>query len=555
MIYNLEKIGRLIRENKIGRVKYHPLVRSFNLSGGVCNKIKYNRYLINIDTKNMTMSEPEEVPLENVCVLKYDIGGKNFPYLIGNFEWINNNKKTKNRIELCASNICSKNIEDDIFVKFYTVIENNIDIINSLMETVKFGNGIILNIKIDNLEFYEIDEILDKIDKLYIYEMTKLSGNQLLLKNSLFSFFNSGEKISQTPNFNFENSYKSLYLTEEIINNLIYSVHFHNALSKTIIGNYKLVYIPNYDELTYEVLDECLTNRNETIKEIIKNKDKISKIASEQDIDYLLNFGFQSLNDKESIFFDLIFQQEGQANVDLSIIKNYSLKNLEKLNNKIQYAKKESGCNFYNLKKCFSSFFTISLPKSDKKNEHKGQYDSKISYWILQIFQNKYYKNNYLNGMLIKKIEFIFRNEQENNIEYEYKKVLNEYKFLKFMEKNGMEKEMKILDSESYKLGIMLGVLSQVWQEDRKNLKRKVEIFNGLISRKIKTFGDVINRLNEVQEMLERNGSWYDKLNATKEYNDSITNFGEKFNKDNFIMGYFYGLYKNNETNKEKSEN
>lgn len=549
MINTLEKIGSIIKNDSIGRVKYHPLIREFNSF----QKTTYHYYDIDVDTINDTLTYNNidgnilEVPLFDIQVLKYDTGGNNYPYLIGNYEYINNGKvktTSQNILSLCMNNIKNKGITNKLILDFSSIINSNIVMLDSLVSSIPLKEGIIIKFTINGKEFFEYRDILDEIDKIYCNDMCSTNDNgNLILKNSLYGFYNANKIISQSPNFSFNDSYKSLKIDLAKFSNLIYGVKFHENNIKPLIGNYNFIYLPNFDGLQYHHLDdlyERFENQKMANVNFSKQSAKMKKLNNIIPYDFIKDIfahGFDIEPEiKSHVKFDIIFKLKGgQTTNDVLYLRNYNISVIEKLNDKIEHIKKVLSTNNHrcnlNIVWAFKQFF-----KFEGQTDSVG-YNSFIFNWIVEFFQNKYHTNLLLDNVFIKKAEYIIRNEEEISKKYSY--LLTNYKFLKFMETNGEKMEQKLMQSQSYLLGKAVGKYCSTWQEDRKNLKSYVQNFNGYISRNIKTLNDVQNYFNNITVRLERNKC---KIYSDR-YSDIYNNFNETFDVTFFIKGYFEEQY------------
>jgi len=88
----------------------------------------------------------------------------------------------------------------------------------------------------------------------------------------------------------------------------------------------------------------------------------------------------------------------------------------------------------------------------------------------------------------------------------------------------------------------MVGSFCSVWQNDRTNLKKHIELFNGHLSRRISNIKDVSNFISNFIERLERNKCSFSK-NDFIQIND-ILNTSFIFDKKLFVRGYQYSQYK-----------
>ena len=322
---------------------------------------------------------------------------------------------------------------------------------------------------------------------------------------------------------------------------LIYSVKFHSTKLKYIINDYMFTYLPNFDSLTYDMLDNQIINK--TLPSASSNISKYRSNMMTPCIDDLLNCGlneFITSSIKDEVSFDIIFKLKGgQTTNDICLLRNFKLTKLEKLNDKVYNINKNLNSNDYqyNIKYAFEKFF-----KKESETKTKA-YGSFIVKWIIEIFQDNYYNNSFLNSVLIQKIEYIIRNNSEiRDIKNEYNNITKNYKFLKYMEKNGLNEEIKNMNTDSYKLGNQIGEFCKTWQEDRKNLVKIVQNFSGQISRRIRSLKDIEVFLSEFCQRLEINNCYKDK-NKYNEIEKLRKNCSDKLDVQLFIIGYFDGQY------------
>ena len=432
MINTLEKIGEIIKNDTNGRIKFHPLFKTLEKETpqfdkkGVLKKPKktFQYFKVNVNTltkKVELINDGEELPFESCTFLKYDIGGKYFPYLIGNYEILDLAKARNNKISMCSQNnienlnniiierkkekISNEEIENikkyhynKMIYDYSIIINDNMSIFDTIISKKIAESTLIINITINNKEFYEYSEIMDYIDKLYLGEITMRKNGNIILKNSLFSFFKTSPKqnMSQSPNFSFVDSYKSFNLSMEKLNNLLYSVKFHENNTKYVCGDYVMKYLPKSDSLTYKILEKQFSyKKGDVLKIVAKEQTEIKEeISDNEPIEELLkgddifNFGIdcKDFNIKDNVIFDIIFKLNGgKTTNDILYLSNFHISNLEKLNNKIINIRKilsEDNMRYdTSIKYSFENFF-----KKAKSRDCK-EYSSFIFNWIIEIFQ------------------------------------------------------------------------------------------------------------------------------------------------------------------------
>lgn len=557
MINKLEKLGEIVKKDRNGRVKYHPLIKDVIVpEKKKKNDKNYKYYELNVDISKEELSVvAEDVPAFDIKVLKYDVGGNTFRYLIGNYEFSKEIEKEKfNSPLVIENNFEFLKIKDSLFDSFAKSIINGRETIERILSNASPDCGVIINIKINNQEFYENQHILDIIDAVYMKDITDDVDGNILLKNSLYSFFGVYKDVtlSQGPNFSYKESFKSLRLTYEKLNNLIYGVCFHSENLKNIVsGKYAFVYVPYSDNLTYDMIDRRLGKKiyNNALSESNEDIQEMRNTDDSTPIEDLLNHGF-NFNEKENheqIYFDIIFKLKGKnVSSDLIVLRNYSITRIEKLNSKVSEIRKKLGNYKTDINYSFVWFFKLNDSKE------LGAFGALIFKWIVEIFEEKYYENLFVDTTLIQKAEYIARNVSEHEVKFEYRKLLINYKFLRYMEKNGENKFLSELDTQSYKLGKELGLLCQTWQEDRENLRDYIKTFNGQISRRVRTLEDVDKFCVDFLQRLIINSckeTW--KYNYDK-YVGVFNTFNEKFNAYFFIRGYFDSQYSYHKKQEEK---
>lgn len=556
IIQALNKIGEIIRTNQEGRIKHHPLIREITLTNGkhkIGNKeTSYSCYRINIDTNNSKFEISDQIPLDISRYLNVPFGKNNYRYIIGDYIYVNDGRNKKDTTILnCLKNVKLLSPENEIVLRQAEIINENIEEISNIISTIKIGEGLIFNIIINGVNFYEIEGITDYVDEQYFKYITEIDNGNILIKNSFFDFYNTNNKITQTPNFNFIESYKSLTLNEEKLKNLFYSTKALNNFKK-IVDDYGIIYLPNYENLSYDVIDSIISKK-QNITNALKNKNTLIEDENKPSIDYLLEYGGSNNQNKKDLSFILLFVLKGKNITQLITSINYSSKfHLDLLNEKIENIRKELSSENYkcylDIQKAFNDFFKI------KKNDELKKYSNQITTWISLFFQGKYKDNPYLNEFFVKKLEHIYTNLDESKWSLKTQsKILNDnYKFLKYMENNGKEKFDLGLNTKSYKLGFEIGVMSQTWQDGRENLKNNVNKFNGLISKQVNSLRDAFNRYIAIKERLDLNGLYYDYKNV-ENINNLYKDFTDKFDKFNFIMGYNSGYHNNHKQGSEQT--
>lgn len=548
MINTLIKIGNVIKNDKDGCIKQHPLIKDIYLNSTDKKKKDFKDYIVfkvDINTSDKTLKIHEnDIPFYDFKnVLKFDTGGNNNPYIFGDFISNDNldKKENDNHFEKISSNLKKLGGTDNPTLNIFSdLLCENIDLIKSIIGSHK---KYALKFTIDGIEPLYIDGVVNAINKIYISNISEENNGNLILNKSLLGFFKTDELgLSQSPNFRENESYKNLSLTIEDLISLIYSVKIHE-LFYPIIDKFMLNIIPYYDGITYSIIEKIINKEyHSNYKNIIKKtiddiENGLCDINLELDESFsMMNIFNKSVKDLDyddlNVTFDLIFKLKGgNTMIDLSTIKNYRFHKILLINKNISLLKKELfGSKNFDIKYIFSSFYKIH----DKFNIDK--FNNQIYNYIHKIIIGEYcysYTNDY---NFIEKSCYIMMNDDEPNSKINY--LIKQYKFIKYMDKNARNEDMIKITSESYLLGEMIGKYCKTYQKDRKNLVKFVKLFSGHLKHKGRNIKDVFVFFDEFQSKLE--------LNKCKFYTEDlikINNMWKNFENIKFESFYFMRGY------------
>ena len=569
MLGTLKNIGKTVRNDPFGRVKYHPLIREIDLND---SKKSNSCYEFNIDTATGKIQERGAAAYDSLKILKYDVGGNANPYIIGGLEGM----KKLNHYSKCTENLKSLNIKDPFIWKVAGIVMENLELINKFIEDKTNGN-VVLNFLIDEKEFWQYSNVMDEVDRAFIEnisEFSKINPKYRILNNSLFGFYKTVSKknYSQSAYFRKDHSFKSMPVTTAELENLLYGIRFHeNLKGGKIVGDFYLTYLPEIKNIPFSMLEkateanlkqyDAAANASRKIERLRKSVAADGVAPKEREEEPMFSkpilLGEDVLTNmkdvrREDINFDLIFKLKGAKSVtDVSLISNINITRIEEVNNRISEARKEVN-DKYRYRTPLPAAFRALLKKP--KNRDSKEFDSFIFKWIHAIFTNTYYFNPVIERVFIEQIEHAIRNVEENKIKKTYTEYKNHFKFLKFMEDNGRNNYEKILNSNSYKLGKELGDYCRPWGEERSNLVKFIENFNGSISRRIMEMEDVLVYFNQVTERLQRNG--VEKIYPGR-FLSVFHSFEEEFNVNRFLLGYFeaqYGYRPQNSSNEPETK-
>lgn len=569
MLDTLQNIGRIVRADKWGRIKNHPLLSTYQTDKGKGKT--YIVHHIDVDTENRKVNIKGIVNPDSVVVLRYDKGGNTFPYLIGPIVDI----KKLNHYHKCLENQLSLGVENEQVLSFAYTIRNNREQIDAYLKGQDSSN-IIIDFTINGRPFQEIEEVMDEIDRIYINDITEPipDSEYRLLSNSLLGFFktSSKESYAQSPGFDKWQSYKSMPVTVKDINGLLYSVKFHEHIrGGNLVGDFFITYLPNIKNIPYSFIERILEDLPSQSYDALATKAKKigdtrhqapAEQPEEQEIDFtdpviarakLMERIIRESNapvETPDINFDIIFKQKGGNTVmDVNLLSSVNITKIEQLNQRIREARQfaSSGKRRYTDNLTSGFYWLFRNPT----NKDIGPYKSFILKWVLEIFGESYYRNPLLTPTFIERVEYMLRNTAENGQSFAYESLHSHYKFLFFMQQNGKKQHDELLNSASYRLGVEMGHYCKVWQKDRRNLKSYITTLNGHLSQHVKTLEDVMEIFNEFTRRLFLNKAYIgDPVNIAGFPKD------ETFDPQKFIYGYYEAqlTFSSEKESKDESE-
>ncbi len=405
--------------------------------------------------------------------------------------------------------------------------------------------------------WYQFDGDMKIINTKLLSEFVDATDTGIVLKKTLYKTLCSGDKKNdiQFPAFLVSNKHKSKLFQNDTLQDLFYALDYANQ-GKLISGtDIKMIVLPKGDQLTASDYKEFLEKRNEA-KIIAQNK------KDDQNIEEPL-FDFFSDNEKTITSFDLIFCKKGGLSspdkdlIELSGIEKSRLRQIKerikKKSNEIYDEKKR----FLRTEKKFkkpqigTSFLNIlGYPQVDSRTgkisiKTSPKYKSHLLKVLPLIYADNYYQDEMLLPAFIQNIEYATRSGD------------NKFNFLKFdlkflfkiqnSKKGGF---MKITESESYQIGLLLGGLA-------KNLRQEINAFDkkyvGNLTRRIATIEDFIKFKNEIEEKLIMHDKTKFTFRSSSELAQKVKKFSETYVKDRCAFGFFESYF-NYEASSDKKK-
>lgn len=430
---------------------------------------------------------------------------------------------------------------------------------NQKLSISKFTNlSIFLHFEfIEKKHWYQFDGDMEIINKKLLSGFVDATDIGIVLKKTLYKTLCSGDKKNdiQFPGFSVCNRHKSKLFQNDTLQDLFYALDYTNQ-GKLISGtDIKMIVLPKGDQLTASDYEEFREKKDE-VK--IGNKNK----KDNQNIEEPL-FDFFSDNEKVITSFDLIFCKKGGLSspdkdlIELSGIEKSRLRQIKerigKISNDIYMEKK----SFLKIEKEFkrpqigNSFLNIlGYPQADSKTgkitiKTNLKYKSHLLKVLPLIYTDNYYQDEMLLPAFIQNVEYSIRSGDNkfNSLKFDVKFLFK----IQNSKKGGF---MKITESESYQIGLLLGELA-------KNLRREINAFDkkyvGNLTRRIATIEDFIKFKNEIEEKL----IMHDKTNFTfknsSQLSQKVKTFSETYVKDRCAFGFFESYF-NYEASSDKKK-
>jgi hypothetical protein len=386
-------------------------------------------------------------------------------------------------------------------------------------------------------------EVLDELNRLMIdhfcseIKNSKVEG--LVFNKMLYRTICSGDEKNdiQFPFFNNSHKYKSRVFSLDDIKNLFYAIHYTEkpSIKPFYLGvgaaneKIKIIVLPRGENLNAEDFEQFNVSREEVVK-----------IANDTGINDLLFAPLVEKVGSSIISFDVIFAKEGQkVDSDLSELSGIERSYIKDINDRINSLRIpiEDKCN--RRLSVVRAFLNI-LGDGTKSNK---KYQSHLYKVLPQIYTGTYYNDAILLPALIEKTELNIRDGKPdfNLLKYDFY-------FLITIQNTIPEggEFMKIKESQSYKIGLLLGKLAEqfaAWRNDCP-IKSFEKSYVGTLSRRITTLEDLIRFKMFIEEKLvihERN--FKNVKDISYELAQEIKSFSGRYDKNECAFGFFESYF------------
>lgn len=580
MIQTVLEIGKKFYESE-ENYKYHKYINQC-LTNNKNNKIKILSIPVDTAGENFSfkIDEVEEIIDENIIkdklfylIFKTSDADTTINYIYGDIYYAidkNGKEKTgnyrikdeKNTFEQVKKKI--KGCKNKTILNFRIEFERQKEKIDKIILNIKDDNAIFLHFNFNDWHFkywYNKDEI-DEIDRLLIGHFFEKSrdnkDNEIYMPKTMLhrTICTGNDKNDiQFPNFNKKNKYKSCFFSYEDARNSFYAIKYtEKPLIKIKKTDINIIALPKGNNLL--ALDyEKFNKYRSTLEDVTKKESEI--VGANKSSEELLEGLFEPLiNDsiaKDVIEFDLIFSKQGKQSspwidiIELSGIEKSDLQRIKKRIDKIGNKITDNNKQHKNLN-IQDSFYKIlgDMSKSQKYKNH-------LCKVLPQIYTETYYNDKILLHALIEKTEYNIR----TGLKFAFLK--EDFYFLTMIQNNNKEGEnlMKIQESQSYKIGNLLGKLALPFANWRNDcpIKSFEKSYIGNLSRRISTLEEFIKFKNFIDEKLTIHEKLYKSTKDTSyQLAHAINNFSDRYNKDECSFGFFEAYFEPIQNNNNKTE-
>ena len=399
--------------------------------------------------------------------------------------------------------------------------------------------------------WHEFKQDFSQISNKMLSDFIEETPVGLVLNKTLYKTLCSGDLKNdwQFPSFALDNRHKSMFFSNEEIQDLFYALDFCST-GRLISGtDIKIIVLPKGDNLDASHYEEFVKKRFD---------EGLIKKRNEGEEEPLLSL-FEQENEDAITSFDVIFCKKGgmsSPDVDLLEISGIEKSKLRVTRKRIEDIGKEIAKKRKSFLKTDKNLFPFKLEFSFKSILGNPQYDQKTGKvsikpspkyqsHVLKVLPLIYTENYHHDGGLLP--AFI------QNVEYSIRSGGNNFNLLKFdleflirIQNSPTNKFEIMVNSKSYQIGKKLGQLSKPL---RKAINSFEKSYVGLITRRVATKYDCVKFTNEITEKLTRHGKRWAEQTASivselgmipeQEYDKELVAFG-------FLEGYF--------TYEEKSE-
>ena len=400
----------------------------------------------------------------------------------------------------------------------------------------------------DNKHWYQFTDDMNLLNAKVLSEFVDDTSHGLVLKKTLYKTLCSGDKKNdiQFPSFRDTNKHMSKNFQLESLQDLFYAIEY-TGKGKVISGtDIKLIVLPRGEQLTAKDYDDFLEKRDEA-KVLAKNKNSIQNSTDPL-------FDFFTDDEKNITYFDLIFCKRGGMSspdsdlIELSGIEKSKLRQtkerIQRISSEINQERKNflrTEKDLYPLTIDYSFRCILGNPQTDHKTgkisyKPNPKYQSHLLKVIPLIYSDNYSHDGVLLSAFIQNVEFGIRS---GDAKFNFLKF--DLKFLLKIQNTKNDKFMEITLSESYQIGLMLGVLAR-------NLSQEINSFEknyvGNLTRRIGNMADLIKLKNDIEQKLIMHDKAKYTFQTSYDLAQKVKEFKARYDKEECAFGFMESYFK-----------
>lgn len=447
------------------------------------------------------------------------------------------------------------------------------DVLENVDEICKYANhSVFIHFDFEGMHWYEVEDLFHTVIDFLKSKITRKQDGGIVFTKSIFHRLCSGDVSNdrQFPLFLLENSYKSFcFRKEEDLDDFLYTKSILKQPFRWLYGtNKKGLYV-----FPRSIGKKISCEAYESF--FFRDKNEFA-LATEE---FNPSLSFIDDTSDDFLLFDVVFSDKsGKTIIDLMEISGLSKsslltirKRIEDCENQIaekrkEYSNWESGSKMYFEQSIANLLGQTTIDTKKQKvvikikvgKRENYEYTSYLLRTLPMIYTNSYYQDPILLGKLIEKVEFSVRNNPSSDEKKSGSWDYSNFHLLKYdlmllysIRNKDNQFEMEILQSESYQIGLLLGLMAR-------NLKREIKSFEknyvGTLTRRIGTLQDLICFKNDVVEKLVLHDQMEKVCKFSCELDQKIKVLKERYDKEICAFGFFESYFSYNNSNKETSE-
>lgn len=429
----------------------------------------------------------------------------------------------------------------------------------NLLKLAEYSTGqIYLHFDFSGKHWYEysneFEVVTEKMLKDFVEQAS--NGKGFILKKSLFKTLSSPEKDWQFPAFDPNKRYRNkVFDSPNQISDLSHAIRYSETglnIPKTEI---KIIILPKGVNLT-SIQYEQFADRFKRLEDADERERIINEQNKPDSIDFLFRPVLESVASNITQF-DLVFSKRGgltSPDVDLVEISGIEKSKLQEISERIRQIKAmlyEQRSKYFNQELKPLSIHYCFLDILGDSTKAKKKYQSHLLKVLPLIYSGTYYRDPLLLPLFIEKAEEMIRDPE---IKFNFNLFKFDFYFLSLIQNTQNEGEnlMKITESPSYELGLLLGKLAQPLIFEIKAFEKS---YVGNLTRRIATLPDLIKFKSFIEEKLVIHEKNYPKMRETSlDLTEDIKNFESRYDKNECAFGFFESYFTPFESNKPKTQ-